>query len=109
MRTHFEDMELNTHPYVDLPADDRLEARLPRRLKADAEALARARGQTLTQWLLAAMAEKISADHAQGLQWQLTPAETETMLQALAAPYVAPSGLLAARAKAEALLGPNPQ
>lgn len=69
--------------YLDLPADDRLETRLPRRLKQDAEAIARAKGQTLSQWVLAAMAEKASAEYGITLDWSLTPGETETVLRAL--------------------------
>lgn len=95
--------------YADLPADDRLETRLPKRLKQDAERAARAKGQTLSQWLLAAIAEKVSEDSVATQQWHLSSQETARPMQLLAAPAEPTPALLAARATAIALLGDNPQ
>lgn len=95
--------------YLDLAADDRLEARIPHQLKVDAEAAAKARGQTLTQWLLAAMAEKVSADFAATITWQLTAAETANLLRLLSAPSQITPALAAAQAKSAAVFGENPR
>lgn len=95
--------------YLSQPADDRLETRLPRRLKHDAEAVARAHGQTLSQLVLEALAERVSADYAATQQWHLTPGETAALLQNLALSADEPAPLTAARDRAVAMLGENPR
>ena len=96
------------HSYLQLPADDRFEARLPRQLKQDAEALARARGQSLSQLVVRALAEAVSADYAAIQTWQLTPAESAALLRILAAPAAPTQALEHARREAEDVFGPNP-
>lgn len=95
-------------PYLQMPADDRFEARLPRQLKQDAEKVARAYGQSLAQLVVRALAEKVTAEYALTQSWQLTPPETAELLRILAQPAVATSSLLQARREAEALFGQNP-
>jgi uncharacterized protein (DUF1778 family) len=94
--------------YLDLPADDRLEARLPRRLKADAERVAKAQGQTLSQWLVHALAERVSAEYGAVLEWQLTPDESAMLLHVLAQPQTPTPELQAAHRRAIAALGDVP-
>ena len=94
--------------YLDLPANDRLEIRLPRRLKLDAEAVARANGQTLSQWLLAALAERTRLAYADTLQWSLTPGETAELARVLAMGASPTAALQAAGERADAMFGPLP-
>lgn len=94
--------------YLQQPADDRLETRVSRRLKRDAEAIARARGQTLSQFVLMALADRVAADYAATLEWHLTPGETARLLQALAQPDQETQQLADARARAAAIFGDNP-
>ena len=91
--------------YLDLAADDRLETRLPRRLKQDAEAIARAKGISLSQWVLAAMAEKAEAEFGETLTWQLTPGESVRLAEALAAPAQDTIALQRATARSLAIFG----
>lgn len=102
-------MSPTARAYLELAADDRLEARLPHRLKADAEAVARAHGQSLTQWLLAAMAERVAAEYAATLQWQLTPGESVTVLRALAQPAAPTPELVLAHHRGAAMFGETPE
>ena len=102
-------MSAATRAYLDLVADDRLEVRLPRRLKADAEAVARASGQTLSQWLLTAVAERTSAAYAETLHWSLTPGETATLVRVLSAATDSTAALRAAGERAQAMFGALPE
>ncbi len=96
-------------PYLQMPADDRFEARLPHQLKQDAEKLARAHGQSLAQLVVRALAEKVTAEYALTQAWHLTPPETAELLRILAHPAVATPALQKAQLQAEALFGPNPE
>jgi len=96
------------NPYLQLQADDRFEARLPRQLKQDAEALAKARGQSLSQLVVRALAETVVAEYAATQTWTLTPAESAALLRILASPAAPGEALEQARREAEDLFGPNP-
>lgn len=94
--------------YLDLLADDRFETRLPRRLKRDAEAVARSLGCSLSEYVLKLMAERVAEDLPQTQEWRLTPTEQATLLKVLAAATQPSKSLTAARKRSKKLLGPNP-
>lgn len=94
-----------TKAYLELPADDRFEARLPRLLKRDAEAVARARGETLSQYVVKAVAEKVAEEIAATRQWSLTPGEQAELLRVLATPAPTTAALETATRRVEELFG----
>jgi uncharacterized protein (DUF1778 family) len=91
--------------YLDQPADDRFEARLPKLLKRHAEAVARARGQTLSEYLVGLLAERVAHDIANTREWNLTADEQVELLKILAAPAPDTPALEAAMRRAEELFG----
>jgi uncharacterized protein (DUF1778 family) len=91
--------------YLEQPADDRLETRLPRLLKRHAEAVARARGQTLSEYLVGLLAERVASDIATTQEWTLTAHEQAELLKVLAAPARTTPALAAAMRRAEKLFG----
>jgi len=95
--------------YLDLAADDRFETRVPSRLKRDAEAVARARGESLSQYVLRIVAERVAEDFPTTQEWHLTPSEQVNLLRVLAAPEGETEALKAARARAQAVFGPTPK
>lgn len=70
--------------YLNLPADDRFEARLPKLLKRDAESVARSRGETLSQYVVDVLAQHVADDIVRTEEWHLTPTEQATLLRVLA-------------------------
>ena len=97
-----------TLAYLDLLADERFEARVPHRLKKDAETVAKARGCSLSEYVLRLLAERVAEDLPGTQQWRLTPGEQATLVRLLAAPSGPTPALEKARRKAEKLFGPNP-
>ena len=91
--------------YLDLPADDRFETRLPKVLKRHAEAVAKARGETLSQYVLEVLAERVAGEIATTQEWRLNPAEQAELLRVLAAPAATTAALAAATERAEHLFG----
>ena len=91
--------------YLEQPADDRLETRLPRLLKRHAEAVARARGQTLSEYLVGLLAERVASDIATTQEWKLTAHEQAELLKVLAAPAPTTPALAVAMRRAEELFG----
>lgn len=91
--------------YLDQPATDRLETRLPKRLKEHAEAVASARGETLSQYVVALLAEHVADDIVAVQEWRLTATEQAELLRTLAAPPPAPPALVAATRRAAELFG----
>jgi uncharacterized protein (DUF1778 family) len=91
--------------YLEQPADDRLETRLPRLLKRHAEAVAKARGETLSEYLVALLAERVAKDIAITREWNLTADEQAELLKILATPAVETPSLKKAMRRAEALFG----
>lgn len=94
--------------YLGLPADERFEARVPARLKRDAELVAQARGESLSQYVLRVVAERVAEEYPATQQWRLTPSEQVQLLRVLAAPPQASPALEEARKRAEETFGPNP-
>lgn len=94
--------------YLELQADERFEARVPARLKRDAEEVARARGESLSQYVLRVVAERVAEEYPSSQQWHLTPSEQFQLLRVLAAPPLDNPALEEAKRRAETLFGPNP-
>ena len=97
-----------TFAYLDLLADERFEARVPRRLKKDAEVVAKSRGFSLSEYVMRLLAERVAEELPRTQQWRLTPDEQVTLLRLLAQPSGPTPELEKARQKAEKLFGPNP-
>lgn len=91
--------------YLDLPADDRLETRLPQVLKQHAEAVARARGATLSQYVVEVLAQRVSDEIGSTQEWRLTAVEQAELLRILASPAPMTSALEEATRRAERLFG----
>jgi uncharacterized protein (DUF1778 family) len=91
--------------YLDLPADDRFETRLPRILKRHAETVAKARGQTLSQFIIEALAERVAAEIVSTQELRLTAVEQVELLRILATPVRTTPALEAATKRAEELFG----
>lgn len=91
--------------YLDLPVDDHLETRLPQVLKRHAESVARARGETLSQYVLEVLAERVAAEIVQTQELRLTATEQAELLRLLAAPATVTPALAEATRRAEELFG----
>ena len=91
--------------YLDLPADDRFETRLPKVLKRHAESVARARGETLSQYVLEVLAERVAEEIVTTQELRLTAPEQAELLRILAAPAPMTPALAAATRRAEELFG----
>jgi|SRR5579883_434551 uncharacterized protein (DUF1778 family) len=93
--------------YLELQADERLELRIPGLLKHDAEAVARAHGQRLAQYLIALIARHVAEDARSVIEWTLTPLQQAELLRILASPAPTTPALEAARERARDLFGPD--
>ena len=91
--------------YLDLQADERFEARLPQLLKRHAETVAKARGETLSEYVLSLLAERVAEDITATQEWRLSAPEQAELLRALASPAPATAALRAAIRRAEDLFG----
>ena len=91
--------------YLELPADDRLETRLPKVLKRHAESVAKARGESLSEYVIEVLAERVANEIGSTQQWQLTAIEQAELLRILAAPAPTTAALQAATRRAEDLFG----
>ena len=91
--------------YLDLPADDRLETRLPRVLKRHAETVAKAKGETLSQYVVEVLAERVADEIGSTQEWRLTATEQAELLRILAVPSPTTDALRAATRRAEELFG----
>lgn len=93
--------------YLDLKADDRLEVRLPSLLKQHAELVANAKHRSVSEFVLAVLAEAVNQGLAEVGAWKLTIPEQVELLQVLAQPATYTPGMTAARKRADELFGPN--
>ena len=91
--------------YLDLQADDRFEARLPQLLKRHAETVAKSRGETLSEYVLSLLAERVAEDITATQEWRLSAPEQAQLLRALANPAPTTAALRAASRRAEELFG----
>src|SRR5580658_9107076 len=71
-------------PYTGLPADDRMEIRVPRALKEHAERIAKSKGEKLSEYVIEVLAERVNVDLADR-SWHLTVPEQAELLKILAA------------------------
>jgi uncharacterized protein (DUF1778 family) len=95
----------STQGYVDLPADERFETRIPKLLKRHAESAALANGETLSQYVVQAIATRVAEDLARQVEWHLTVPEQVALLQVLASPAPMTPALSAAEERAKELFG----
>jgi len=91
--------------YLDLPADDRFETRLSKVLKQHAETVAKAKGETLSEYVLEVLAERVADEIAKAQEWRLTATEQTELLRILAAPSSETAALRAAIRQAEETFG----
>ena len=91
--------------YLDLPADERFEARLPQVLKRHAETVAKSRGETLSEYVLELLAERVAEDITATQEWRLSAPEQAELLRVLASPAPTTPALNAATQRAEELFG----
>jgi uncharacterized protein (DUF1778 family) len=91
--------------YLRLPADERFETRISAALKRHAEVVARARGKSLSQFVLEVLAERVASEIGATQELALTPKEQGELLRILAAQSTVTPALEQAMAAAEALWG----
>lgn len=91
--------------YLGLPADDRLETRLPKVLKRHAETVAKAKGETLSEYVVGVLAERVADEIGSTQEWRLTATEQAELLRILAAPTPTTAALDVATRRAEELFG----
>lgn len=88
--------------YLELPADARMEVRLPSVLKEHAELVAAARSEKLSELVVEALAEKVSEELALARTWKLTiPEQTELLRVLSTAPARSPALRKAAKRATE--------
>ena len=88
--------------YLDLPADERFESRIPGILKRHAETVARAKGESLSEYVMEVLAERVADDLVATQDLHLTATEQVALLRLLAAPTTVTPELAAASASAKA-------
>lgn len=91
--------------YLELPADSRMEVRLPSLLKAHAEMVAATRSENLSKLVVEALAEKVSAELASARVWKLTVPEQVQLLHILGSKRRRSAGMSKARRRAHRLFG----
>lgn len=94
--------------YITMPADERQEFRLPRLLKAHLNEAATLQGETVAQYVIVAVAERVSRDLANAATWELTVPEQQKLLEVLAKPAAPTRAFSEALRRADALFGPLP-
>jgi uncharacterized protein (DUF1778 family) len=93
--------------YLELPADARLDVRIPAVLKRHAEMVASARHVNLSEFVLSALASAVGEGLAEAGTWRLTMPEQTALLQMLSKPATRTPGMTAALEKADKLFGPS--
>jgi len=88
--------------YLDLPADERFESRIPGVLKRHAEMVARAKGESLSEYVMAVLAERVAVDIVSTQKIHLLATEQLALLTLLTAPAVVTPQLAAASNSAKA-------
>lgn len=98
-------MTATVQAYLGLPANERFETRIPAALKRHAETVAKSRGESLSEYVLEVLAERVATDIIATQELRLTPPEQAELLRILAAPATVTPALERAMAEAEALWG----
>lgn len=101
-------MATGAKAYVNLQADERQEFRLPELLKAHLTDAAALQGQTVTQYVIEALAERVSRDLASATTWELSIPEQRRLLELLVTPPAPTTAMVEAKRRADALFGPLP-
>lgn len=91
--------------YLELPADARMEVRLPALLKEHAELVAAIRSEKLSELVVEALAEKVSEELASARTWKLTVPEQAELLRVLSTKPVSSRTLSKATRRAAKLFG----
>lgn len=92
-------------PYLAMPADARMEVRLPSLLKKHAELVAATRSERLSELVVEALAEKVSEELATARTWKLTVPEQAELLRILSSKRAPPPALTRAAQRAAKLFG----
>lgn len=92
--------------YTGLPADERQEFRLPRLLKTHLNEAANLLGLAVAQYVIEAVAERVSHDLASARTWELTVPEQQRLLELLAKSAPATPAFVEAMRRADEVLGP---
>ena len=91
--------------YTSLPADERQEFRLPKLLKTHLNQAANLLGETVAQYVIEAVAERVSHDLALAGAWELTVPEQQRLMELLAKPAPATRAFVEAMRRADEVLG----
>jgi len=92
--------------YQSLPADDRQEFRLPGLLKEHLTRVSVQLGQSVTEYITLALAERVARDLAASIEWTLSVDEQVALMKILTAPVEPSERARAAAASADVLFGP---
>lgn len=88
--------------YLDLPADERFESRIPGMLKRHAEVVAQAKGESLSEYVMMVLAEQVAVDIVSTQEIHLLATEQLALLTLLTAPAVMTPQFAAASSSAKA-------
>ena len=94
--------------YRALPADERQEFRLPALLKEHLGRVVAVSGQSITEYITAAVAERVTQDLATTAEWVLTVDEQAALLKLLATDHAPAKRARAVARRARALFGDLP-
>jgi len=92
-------------PYRGLPADERQEFRLPALLKEHLSRVVASSGQSITEYITTAIAERVTQDLASTVEWVLTVDEQAALLKILARDAVPSARAESAAERARTLFG----
>lgn len=92
--------------YTSLPADERQEFRLSKLLKDHLIQAAALKGESTAQYVIEAVAERVSRDLAEATAWDLTVPEQKRVLELLSNPPAPTTAMVKALRKANELFGP---
>jgi uncharacterized protein (DUF1778 family) len=98
-------MSIDTRFYHQLSNDDRLDMRMPVLLKQHADRCARARGESLSQYIIEAIAARVCEELPQTGSVQLSATEQAHFISALARSAPPSRQLKAAKKRATELFG----
>ena len=94
--------------YISLQADERQEFRLSKLLKAHLNEAATLQGETVAQYVIEAVAERVTRDLAAATTWELTVPEQKRLLEILTEQPAPARALVEAMRRADALFDPMP-
>ena len=92
--------------YTSLQADERQEFRLPKSLKAHLHEAATLQGETVAEYVIEAVAERVSKDLAEATTWELTVPEQKRLLEILIESPESTQAFVESMRRADALFGP---